>query len=214
MPNSNASFIEEFDSKEHFNSLWVDASQRSPKSYVLKNNNLKITTRAYTTDRVKVKTRNRKLGFGSYEWRVFVPEMAINERCSIGAFLYNDDQHELDFEIGSGLLDIRKKLNAKNDDLLLYCTAQSQANNPTIVLVKQNTWVNLKLELTIGEDSLYYVNWFLNGLSIKQLQLNYGDSFKFRAFCSLENIPFIGQNVPTRDNFTKFDCFKYMKKPQ
>ena len=209
MPNSNVSFVDEFDSEEHFNSLWVDASQRSPKSYTLENDNLKITTRAYSTDRVKVKTKNKKLSVGSYQWRIFIPEMKLNERCSIGAFLYNDDQHELDFEIGSGILSHRKQMNAQSTDLLLYCTAQSQANNSTIVLVKSNSWVNLKLVLSKGENSFYNVKWFLNDKLIKQAQLNYGNSFKYSAYCSLENIPFIGESIPTQDNYTLFDEFEY-----
>ncbi|EFF57120.1 putative lipoprotein [Bacteroides xylanisolvens SD CC 2a] len=47
-------------------------------------------------DRFKVQTTTQ-FGSGRYEWRIYVPKFGMNDRASIGAFLYFDDGHELDF---------------------------------------------------------------------------------------------------------------------
>ena len=50
----------------------------------------------------------------------------MNDRASIGAFLYFDDGHELDFEICSGTAADRAAHSAGPDDML--CLVTSQAN--------------------------------------------------------------------------------------
>ena len=41
-----------------------------------------------------------RFGAGKYTWRVYVPAMGKGDQASIGVFLYRDDQHEIDSEIG------------------------------------------------------------------------------------------------------------------
>lgn len=50
----------------------------------------------------------------------------MNDQASIGAFLYFDDGHELDFEICSGTAADRAAHSAGPDDML--CLVTSQAN--------------------------------------------------------------------------------------
>lgn len=109
--------------------------------FIEKNKGLTFTTRAelphnpnndeklkiYNIDRIKVHLKDTTYTTGTYSWEIFIPKMKLYEACSIGAFLYSDDKHELDFEIGSGTKKKRTKLMAKKDDLVVYCSSQ---NNP------------------------------------------------------------------------------------
>jgi hypothetical protein len=46
------------------------------------------------------------------------------DKASIGAFLYYNDTHEIDFEIGYGTQSKRAELKAEADDLIVYMTSQ------------------------------------------------------------------------------------------
>ena len=72
---------------------------------------------------MKVRTTDR-FRAGRYTWRVYAPTMGEGDQASIGAFSPRDDKHEVDFEIGHGKARVRKKLAAKNSDLVCYCTSQ------------------------------------------------------------------------------------------
>ncbi|MEE9350159.1 MAG: hypothetical protein V3U80_08940, partial [Flavobacteriaceae bacterium] len=118
---ASKNFTDNFSS--NLNLLWEDASQNnSPMSYQLENGYLKMTTRAQSQDRVKVKTIKAHFGLGVYKWHVYVPTFELNAQCSIGAFIYKDDLTELDFEIGSGSQVVRTQLNAQSNDMIVYCT--------------------------------------------------------------------------------------------
>ncbi len=44
---------------------------------------------------------------GTYYWRTYVPAIGPSEQVSIGSWIYHDDHHELDFEVGPGKAEIR-----------------------------------------------------------------------------------------------------------
>ena len=50
--------------------------------------------------------------------------MGEKDQASVGSWIYCDDHHELDFEVGYGNTDVRKKLNASPDDMIAYMTSQ------------------------------------------------------------------------------------------
>ena len=79
-------FQDNFDNEILFKSNWKNDSWKSPASYYLENNTLKITTRPHTKDRVKVSTKKKNFTTGTYTWRIFVPEFKLFEQISIGAF--------------------------------------------------------------------------------------------------------------------------------
>ena len=56
----NTLFQENFDNSIAFKKVWEDNSWKSPESYSLENGNLKITTRANSEDRVKIRTKSKK----------------------------------------------------------------------------------------------------------------------------------------------------------
>ena len=98
-----SNYYENFENEQNFVRYWSNDSQNTKKKkFYLENKYLKLTTAKGTKERVKIIFNKNNLTFGTYEWKVFVPKMKMNENCSIGAFLYADDGHELDFEIGSG----------------------------------------------------------------------------------------------------------------
>jgi len=203
-------FMEHFNNIDSLHKYWEDDSQHgSPKNYDFDNDYLRMISRANTKDRVKIKTKSFFSDYGSYTWRVYVPKMRIGEQCSIGAFLYFDDKHELDFEIGSGTKLIREKLQAKNDELVVYCTSQGLPFRSTPFLIKNDTWYQLKIEISKGKHGNYLAKWFINNKLLTTEQLMYKS--KFYAFCSIENLTFIGDELPKYDNYTLFDWFKFIK---
>lgn len=121
----NSNFIDVFESQSTFDTFWEHDPYSTTDTYYIGEGNLNFTTSANNTDRVKVKTLRNDFGVGTYKWRVYAAERTIGDKNSIGAFLYSDDQHEIDFEIGSGKVDVRNQLNAQDDDLLLYCTSRT-----------------------------------------------------------------------------------------
>lgn len=175
---------------------------------------LKIFTRAGeeyawpNADRFKVQTTTQ-FGSGRYEWRVYVPEMGMNDQASIGAFVYFDDGHELDFEICSGTAADRSTYNVKSDEVL--CLVSSQAN-PFFTdkfPIKCNAWHTLVLDLKLENDK-YLGEWLVDGKSMKKQLLNFGEKDAyFRALCSVENLVGMGDHPATRENYALFDYLEY-----
>jgi len=211
MVNNAGAFIENFDDLTNYETLWEDASQNnSPINHGLASGNLKILTRANTQDRVKLKTKRNDFGLGIYTWRVFAGERTIGDQNSIGAFLYLDDNHELDFEIGSGTLELRNSLNAQPDDLIVYCTSQNFPFISTPFLITHNDWYDLKIDISIDSSSAsYIVKWYVNDNLLQSQLLEYGFEKEFAVYCSLENLAFMGDQLPTQDYVTLFDSFKF-----
>ena len=202
--------LENFNDEKTFNYFWNNASQNtSNKKYHLENNTIKLSTKKGSKERVKIIFNKNNLTFGTYEWKVFVPKMKLKENCSIGAFLYADDRHELDFEIGSGNSSDRNKYKPKPNELLLFCSSQENPYSSFAFKLKDESWYSLKLKLTRGIKNDYLVKWYVNEKKIHELQLNYGKKIKFEALCSLENIHFIGDKPTSVDNYTYFDSFEY-----
>jgi hypothetical protein len=194
-----------------FNDLdqWQDDSQgSSPKSYEIVDGTLRISTRAQTRDRVKVRTIDR-FGAGKYTWRVYVPAMGQGDQASMGAFLYRDDQHEVDFEIGYGKAELRKALKASSTELVCYCTSQGFPFSSSQVLVASDAWHTISIEVDHGENGLYLIRWVVNGRQMKQLQTSFGDEVTFTVHCSVENLLFIGDHIPSQENHAMFDYVEF-----
>lgn len=178
-----------------------------PHAYTLTNGTLCISTRAQTRDRVKIATTNR-FGAARYSWRVYVPTMGKGDQASIGAFIYRDDQHEIDFEIGYGARAVREKLGAQEADLVCYCTSQGNPSRSSQYLIKREAWYLLSFNITIGENNKYLVSWFINDKQVEQVQTSFGSEVMFTAHCSVENLLFIGDHIPTAKSYALFDYFK------
>lgn len=191
---------------------WQDASATgSPKSYEIDKEDggsLRISTRAETKDRVKVAT-TQKFSAGEYTWNIFVPEMGAGDQASIGAFLYQDDKHEVDFEIGYGTNEIRDKLGAKEDELVCYFSSQGFPASRSQILVKRKNWYQCTIKIAYAENDKFSIEWFLNNVKVKTLQTEYSDEIRFAVYCSVENLTFMGDHLPAQENYAIFDSFQF-----
>jgi len=201
------------DTQWDFNTLkrWVDGSQnmKNAINYSTYNGLLHIVTRPDTWDRPKVRT-TKAYKKGKYSWRVYVPEMGVGDMASIGAFLYFDDTHELDFEIGYGTAVVREKLNASTEDLIVYMTSQANPFQSIPMKIKRNQWYTLAIELLIVNGK-YKAVWYIDNAELVSLNLEYGESIPFYIFCSLENLTFLGDHIPNHYNYALFDYVEFTK---
>ena len=91
----------------------------------LNDGNLYIYTRAYTRDRQKMHTAQQVFTCGRYSWRTYISPIATGEQTSIGSWIYCDEQHELDFEVGPGTADVRRKHGIGEGELAACMTSQA-----------------------------------------------------------------------------------------
>lgn len=189
---------------------WEDGSQNTNSNinYTIESGNLKIVTNANTWERPKVKT-TATFGAGTYTWRVYVPEMGVGDQCSIGAFLYSDDTHELDFEIGYGNQATRNQLVATTDELIVYMTSQANPFVSTPKKIKRAQWYNFSIEMLKTPTGNYQANWKINSVLEQTNVLTYGTETTFHIFCSVENLLFIGDHIPANQNYALFDFVEF-----
>lgn len=193
-----------------FNDLnnWKDATQTGDPNYSIKDGKLHIFTNANTRERVKIKSSTAFTN-GSYTWRVYVPTMGKGDMTSIGAFLYHNDHHELDFEIGYGKQTERKALNTTDDELIVYMTSQGNPHHSFQSKIKRENWYTLTIELALDSNKKYVATWKINNIALTSAVLHYGLKTKFKIFCSVENLSFIGDHIPKTQNYALFDWVKY-----
>ncbi len=186
-----------------------DSSKDSAKSYAMQDGVLRIETREASRDRVKVTHSRRDFGEGRYSWRVYVPPMGAGDQASIGAFLYRNDKHEVDFEIGYGKATLRRTLRCDPGDLVCYCTSQGFPFSSSQLEIRAGRWYTLAIDLTVGKDSSYVVNWCIDGRVVKTLQTGIKSDVKFGIHCSVENLAFLGDHPPRQKNYALFDWMEF-----
>ena len=193
-----------------FNELkeWEDASFKGIANYSIENGSLNIFTTAATWERNKVKTIS-SFDECTYTWRVYIPEMGVGDKASIGAFLYYNDTHEIDFEIGYGSKTKRAELKAEADDLLVYMTSQGNPFHSQQVKIKRAAWYTLSVNLTLNSNNQYITTWKINDITRSSVQLTYGNNTKFNIYCSVENLDFIGDHIPSIKNYALFDSVEF-----
>ncbi|RMD90570.1 MAG: hypothetical protein D6813_08950 [Calditrichaeota bacterium] len=161
--------------------------------------------------RVKVRTKDQ-YGYGSYTWRVKLPDFEENTHVGVGAFLYNDDEHELDFEIGYGGKNYYKFRTTRQ--------GFPQYTNINYIRKTENNWYSLRMVLNkIKKDGLFNskvvskVEWYVDDGSgfrkIDEVILNYVD-WKFYIFCSVENLSLYGKYDTTYETHAYFDYVRYI----
>ena len=189
-----------FDSFDEWKFLNQDTA--TIEQYRLSDGYLFLKTRAQTYDRSKVKLMTTKFGAGRSSCRVFIPTMYPYDQTSIASFLYNDDTHELDFEIGYGQAELREKHNAKQNEVLCYMTSQSYGSE--ITTLEMNKWYVIDIDVTLKDDN-YLIKWLIDGEVKMDLHESYGSDFEFSAYLSLENLKFLGDHISNNDYEVKFD---------
>jgi len=176
--------------------------------YTMQNDTLRFITHKETSERPKFRTLDKIYAFGKYTWRVYIPMPGVGDCCSVGAFLYSDDHHEIDFEIGYGKASVRKSLSAGSSDLVAYLTCQDNPAFQRFSLVKANKWYDLTMDLQ-NVNGKYYLSWIINDKVVASVQTEFGSETPFYIFCSLENLSFIGDHLATQDNYCLFDFVKF-----
>jgi len=211
--SKNGNFKANFNSQRTFEKYWEDDSSQSPQSYDLELGHLRISTRPDTADRVKVKTKRNDFGIGTYQWRIYVSLFDLNDQCNIGAFLYHfgETNYEIDFEIGSGTEAHRELVNAESNEALVHCTSQLAPFETEIFKVKSKRWHDFKIILISGEEDNYLIQWYIDDELVKSLQTNINIAIRFSVHNSLENLPFIGEQLPIKENYVLFDRFLFLE---
>lgn len=189
---------------------WIDASQnmKGRINYSLQQDTLRIFTRKRTWDRPKVKTVDSSYTAGTYTWRIYIPAVGKGDRASIGAFLYQDDTHELDFETGYGTKKIRKQLGAAPDELIVYMTSQGFPFQSIPQKIKMDQWHSFSIKLT-DDQGRYQATWSIDGEPAVRLPLGFGPETHFAIFCSMENLRFMGDHRARKNNYALFDYVEY-----
>lgn len=197
--------------KWNFNNLdgWVYTQQdKNPNiQYEISKGKLKMYTRAGSDDRKKMRTKDRIYTTGRYTWRTYISEMGKGDQSSIGCWLYCDDKHEIDFEIGPGKDELRARLNAADDELIGYMTTQGNPYHTKTVKIKPG-WHIFEIDITLVNGK-YKVDWIIDGEVLSSVQQTYGKEIAFYIFCSVENLKFLGEHPATKDNYALFDYVKY-----
>jgi len=164
---------------------------------------LHLKTRAHTQDRAKFRTTTRSFGVGTYIWYAYVPVFAAGDQVSLGAFLYKDDEHEIDFEIGYGTAAARQECGAVSGQMVACMTSQDHPHISKYYPIAPG-WHEFKVDMA-ESGSYYRATWYIDGVQFQSQRLNYGKEILFSLHCSLENLSFMGDHLPVQDNEVQFD---------
>lgn len=189
---------------------YTHSSGPSRQYYEIIDGCVKIWTLAGTLDRNKLHTYRKDFGEGEYEFRVYVNKVAPGEKVSTGCFIYADDTHELDFEIGYGSSGARRGCGATADQMVACMTNQGNPFNSTYTPISVG-WHTCTLKMEVV-NSRYVASWWIDGTKVKTLNLNFGPDVKFLISVSVENLEFMGEKTPEHDNYALFDYVAYKQK--
>ena len=180
-----------------------------PGLVVIEDGMLRISTEANTQQRKKAFSDAIDFKSGIYQWRVYVSDIGIGEKCSIGAFICKDDYHELDFEITAGKVSAREYYEAQDDEMLVYMTSQDNPWFQEVSKIKKNKWYLFEIDLSLIDDK-YHVKWSIDNKVLAEVSLTYGEEETFRIYCSLENLNPFGDFLPLKKNYALFDYVKHI----
>jgi len=168
---------------------------------------LRIFTRANSVDRKKIRTIDHTFTTGRYTWKTYISDMGVGDQSSIGSWLYCDDHHEIDFEVGYGRKAVRERLGAKSDEMIAYMTSQDFPFKSVRTKVKTG-WHIFEIDITLVNGK-YKIDWIIDDKVASSLQQSFGEEISFHIFCSVENLNFIGDTPASKDNYGLFDYVKY-----
>lgn len=172
---------------------------------------LKIYTRAQSKDRKKIRTIDKKYTTGRYTWKTYISDLGPGDQTSIGSWIYCDDHHEIDFEVGYGKQEIRERLGAQEDEVIAYMTTQDHPFQSVPKVIKKG-WHIFEIDIT-SINGNYFIEWIIDGETVSKVQQTYGSEYAFRIFCSVENLHFIGDTPASKDNYGLFDYVTYQFHP-
>jgi len=172
-----------------------------------------IKTRANTYDRTKLHTDNLYQD-GIYTWKTYIPTVGKGDMTSIGSWIYCDDQHEVDFEVGYGTEDVRNKLHCSANELVACMTNQAFPYKSKYVPITPG-WHEFTIKLDLydasGKGAMFYeIHWLIDGVEKQTLKTEFGRSAAtFRIYVSVENLKFIGSHIASQDNVGRYEWVKF-----
>ncbi len=196
------SYVWEFDNADGW--VYFHQDTATIDQWAIVDGKLALTTRANTYDRTKMHTADNDYAAGTYKWRTYVPAIAPGEQVSVGSWIYCDDHHELDFEVGYGTAASRAQCGAGADDLVACMTNQDFPFKSGYTPVKAG-WHDYELKLDVGSDGKYTAIWSIDGSEKQRLKLGFGPEYGFALQCSVENLKFLGDKIPASDYTGLFD---------
>lgn len=195
-----------------FNDLqgWVYSNQddNPEKQCSVEKGKLRIFTRAGSLDRKKMHTQDKIYTTGRYTWKTYISQIGMGDWASIGSWIYCDDHHEIDFEVGYGKKEVREQLNAAPDEMIVYMTTQDHPFQSVPVKIGMG-WHKFEIDITSIEGK-YKVEWLIDGKKMNSVQQTYGSGISFYIFCSVENLKFLGDTLASQDNYGLYDYVKYV----
>lgn len=192
----------EFDNLDGWYYMHQDTA--SMEQWNITDGKLALTTRANTYDRSKVHTNCSDYAAGEFTWRTYIPDITVGEQVSVGSWIYHDDHHELDFEVGSGTSAARQEAGAAPDELLACMTNQDHPFKSGYTPIKPG-WHDFSIRLDVRPDGNYTATWSIDGEQKQTLNLEFGPEYGFSSCCSVENLKFIGDVIPASDYTGLFD---------
>lgn len=168
-----------------------------------------IRTRANTYDRAKLHT-DKLYQDGVYTWKTYIPELGKGDQTSIGSWIYCDDRHEVDFEVGYGKEDVRENLHCSENELVACMTNQAFPFKSEYVAITPG-WHEFKIKMDLYDaprnvTKYYEIHWYIDGVEKQSVKTNFGiQDAAFRIYVSVENLKFIGSHIASRDNVGKFE---------
>lgn len=172
---------------------------------------LQLTTRANTYDRTKMYTAERRFADGVYRWRTYIPQLEPGEQVSIGSWIYHDDHHELDFEVGSGKLEMRKEMGIDDPNIVLACMTNQDHPFISRYVPIPVGWhdFELRLETRPEDNNNYTAIWVIDGKECQRQELQFGPEIGFTIQCSVENLRFLGDIPATADHTGLYDSVSF-----
>lgn len=178
------------------------------QQYSVENGILTLWTRAYSKDRSKLRTYQDDFTSGDYTWRINVPVIAAGEQASIAGFIYQDDEHEVDFEIGYGSAAVRAEYGIKDGEMVACMTNQGHPFKSAYTAITPG-WHTFTIRMEI-KNGFYFIHWIIDGEEKQTLDVDYDDKdARFRIYCSVENLLFMGDRLPEHNNSAKFDYVSF-----
>ena len=77
-------------------------------------------------------------------------------------------------------------------------------------MIEREAWHTLSIEVDHGKQGNYLIKWVVDGRHVKQLQTAFGDEITFTVHCSVENLLFMGDHIPTQENHAVFDYVDFV----
>lgn len=167
-----------------------------------------LETRANTWDRTKMHSEDR-FGAGTYTWMTYIPAFAEGDQTSVGSWIYCDDHHEVDFEVGWGKDESRAEAGCKDGQMVACMTNQDFPFTSSYVAIDPG-WHEFEIRLDDNEGK-YEIHWSIDGVERKTQAVEFGPETEFQVQISVENLKFIGTHIASQDNVGRYQWVKFSK---